>query len=155
LSGAGRADAPGGWEFRNKKEAFDTISIVWTGGRADRKRENKNADRRKRSMGVNAVGFGVPSTDAVNLSGGGGDSRLKALEQKLQKLNQEKEKAVRNHDEEKVKKLEQQIENVKRQIEQLKRKKQKEDKEKKAEEPGEPVQDLPDGPDGSLINRLV
>ena len=64
-------------------------------------------------MGVNAVGAGIPVT--AGSFGGGDDFRIKALEQKLQQLNQEKKKAVQNKDEEKVKKLEEQIENVKRQ----------------------------------------
>ena len=47
-------------------------------------------------MGVDAVGFGAPAVDLSGNVGGGSDSRLKALEQKLQKLTQEKKKAVEN-----------------------------------------------------------
>ena len=41
-------------------------------------------------MGVNGIGFGAPAVDMAGPSGGGGNPRLKALEQKLQQLNQEK-----------------------------------------------------------------
>ncbi len=44
-------------------------------------------------MGVNGIGFGAPAVDMAGPSGGGGNPRLKALEQKLQQLNQEKKKA--------------------------------------------------------------
>ena len=54
-------------------------------------------------MGVNGIGFGAPAVDMAGPSGGGGNPRLKALEQKLQQLNQEKKKAIQNKDEEKVK----------------------------------------------------
>lgn len=91
-------------------------------------------------MGVNAVGNGIPSMNGADFSGGGSDPRLKALEQKLQKLTQEKKRAVRNKDGEKVKQLEQEIENVKKQIEQLKKKKQKEDSEDKDGKAGAPAQ---------------
>ena len=46
-------------------------------------------------MNVNGVGFGTPAVDTGG-SFGGGNPRLKALEQKLQRLNKEKEKAASN-----------------------------------------------------------
>ena len=100
-------------------------------------------------MGVNAVGSGVPSMGGVDFSGGGSDPQLKALEQKLQKLTQEKKQAVRNKDEEKVK-----------QIEQLKKKKQKEDREDRdgtAGGPGVPAQSPApsDGTLGEHVDRLA
>ena len=108
-------------------------------------------------MGVNVVGSGGFSMDAVGFSGGGSDPRLRALEQKLQKLSQEKKKAVQNKDEEKVKRLEQQIEDVKRQIEQLKKKKQKEDRRETISGPEAPSQSpgLTDGFAGAHIDRLA
>ncbi len=52
-------------------------------------------------MGVNSVGFGAPAVDMAG-PGGGSNPRLKALEQKLQQLTQEKKKAEENKDEDKV-----------------------------------------------------
>lgn len=61
--------------------------------------------------------------------------RLKALEQKLEKLKKEKEEAVHNNDGDKKRELEKEIQKVEQQIEQLKRKeKQKKDKQDEKEE---------------------
>ena len=59
-------------------------------------------------MGISGMSFGTPSVDMSNFSGGD-DSRIKSLEQKLQRLNKEKRKAAENNDVEKEKKLEKQI----------------------------------------------
>ena len=70
--------------------------------------------------------------------------RLKALEEKLDRLKKEKEEAVRNHDRDRKRELEHEIRQVERQIEQLKKKekqKQKEDKDMDREK-----EDLPYGP---------
>lgn len=74
------------------------------------------------SSGLQGIGGGSAPSPS------GGDSRLKALEKKLAQLKGEKEKAVRNKDAEKAKKLEEEIRKVEKQIQQLKAKeKQKED----------------------------
>ena len=54
-------------------------------------------------MGINAVGFGSPVTGAEGSYGGGSSQKLRALEQKLQHLEQQKKEAVQNKDGEKVK----------------------------------------------------
>ena len=101
-------------------------------------------------MGANAVGFGASAVDMAGFSGGGSNPRLKALEQKLQQLTQEKKKAEEIKDEDNVRSLEQQIQNVKRQIEQLKKKEEKKDKRPK--EPGIPAGSLSDPPVGACVD---
>ncbi|MEY8336586.1 hypothetical protein AALB16_00935 [Lachnospiraceae bacterium 62-35] len=73
------------------------------------------------SMNVNATGQNPLATGA-DLSNGSTNPRIKALEQKLQQLNNEKKKAVQEHDEEKAQKLEKEIQELRKQIEQLKQK---------------------------------
>ncbi len=108
-------------------------------------------------MGLSGMSFGTPSVDMSNFSGGD-DSRIKSLEQKLQRLNKEKRKAAENNDVEKEKKLEKQIEQVKKQIDQLKRKKQKEKKEPEQQNPQNPENQaqMPDNLlTGANIDMLV
>ncbi len=83
------------------------------------------------SSGLQGIGGGgAPSKS-------GGNSKLEALERKLAQLKGEKEKAVRNKDGEKAKKLEEEIRKVEKQIEQLKAKeKQKKQEQDKAPENG-------------------
>lgn len=85
-------------------------------------------------MSVNPVNM---SPSAVGFGGGaeGGSTRIKALEQKLQKLKEDKQKAVQEKDADKEKKLEKEIQKVEQQIEQLKRKEK--NKQKEGEKSGE------------------
>ena len=106
-------------------------------------------------MGIQAVGFDDLSMDPVHLSGSGGDPQLKTLEQKLQKLHQEKKKAVQNHDEQKVKELEKQIEQVKQKIDQLKNNRRKEDDKEDTKGPGYPSRSPLDGSVGRYIDRFA
>ena len=66
------------------------------------------------SSGLQGIGGGAAPSKS------GGNSRLEALERKLAQLKGEKEKAVRNKDGEKAKKLEEEIRKVEKQIQQLK-----------------------------------
>ena len=83
------------------------------------------------------TGINPMSSGLQGIGGGGGPSpsgtnpKLAALERKLSQLKGEKEKAVRNKDAEKAKKLEEDIRKVEKQFQELKA------KEKEKEEQGE------------------
>lgn len=104
--------------------------------------------------GIPAAGSGVQS---MGMGGGvpsQGNARLKALENKLAQLKDEKQKAVKNKNQDKVKELEKEIQKVEQQIKQLKMKEQKKEQAKKEdEEQQEPGQRAPleDGT-GDLID---
>ena len=83
-------------------------------------------------------GISAAAVSPQNISGSGKSPRLAALEQKLQRLNSEKEKAVRNKDKEKERKLEQEIQAVRQQIQQLKQKEKKEQDKSQPENPASP-----------------
>ena len=87
-------------------------------------------------MSVNGISSESLAAQGIPASSGsfGQNPRLAALERKLQRLNQEKKKAVENKDKEKARKLEQEIQAVKQQIEQLKKK----EKQKKPNGPASP-----------------
>ena len=55
-------------------------------------------------------------------SSNGGNPQIKALEKKIQKLNQEKKEASQNHDSDKVRELEKEIQAAQARLEQLKQK---------------------------------
>ena len=78
-------------------------------------------------MSVNGISSESLAAQGIPASSGSSSQnpRLAALERKLQRLNQEKKKAVENKDKEKARKLEQEIQAVKQQIEQLKKKEKK------------------------------
>ncbi len=79
--------------------------------------------------------------------------RLKALEQKLEKLKKEKEEAVHNNDRDKKRELEKEIQKVEQQIEQLKRKeKQKKEKKEEKEDFSAYGQKIPDSQLGNTID---
>jgi len=103
--------------------------------------------------GMNPISTGIsPQSPAAS-----SDSRLKALEQKLAQLKTEKEKAVRNHNKDKVKELEKEIQKVEQQIEQLKQKEKKKGKEQKKDGDRESAygQMVPDPRLGNLVDRGV
>lgn len=103
-------------------------------------------------MSINGISPELLS--AQNISGSSGSSgqnpRIAALERKLQRLNQEKKKAVENKDQDKARKLEQEIQAVKQQIQELKK---KEEKKKKTDAPENP-DDLAVPNDSALIAGL-
>ena len=78
-------------------------------------------------MSVNGISSESLAAQSIPASSGSSSQnpRLAALERKLQRLNQEKKKAVENKDQEKARKLEQEIQAVKQQMEQLKKKEKK------------------------------
>ena len=78
-------------------------------------------------MSVNGISSESLAAQGIPASSGSSSQnpRLAALERKLQRLNQEKKKAVENKDKEKARKLEQEIQAVKQQIEQLRKRKRK------------------------------
>ncbi len=85
-------------------------------------------------MNINGINpSALPAPANANSPAGGVDPRIMALEQKLQQLTIEKEKAIEAKDEEKAKKIEEQIQEIKKQIAELKRKKSK--KQEKEENP--------------------
>lgn len=91
-------------------------------------------------MNISGIGSGISAAadSPQNIGGSGKSPRLAALEQKLLRLNNEKEKAVRNKDKEKERKLEQEIQAVRQQIQQLKQKEKKEQEKDKPENPISP-----------------
>ena len=90
-------------------------------------------------MNISSVNPSIPSSVSGAQQGGNAEAKICALEQKLQTLNAEKQKAIRNKDEEKEKKLEKQIQEIEKQIQQLK---QQEKAKKKEDAPaGAGVQD--------------
>lgn len=62
----------------------------------------------------------------------GSNSRIRSLEQKLQTLIMEKQKAVQNKDEERRKVLEKQIQEIERQIQQLRHQEENREKQEKS-----------------------
>lgn len=108
-------------------------------------------------MSVNGINPNLSSApvspNAVN--GSGKNPQLAALEQKLQRLTNEKKAAIRNKDKEKEQKLEQEIQAVKQQIEQLKK---KEEKKQEKEEQANPnaSKDLSSPPGlGNAVDRYA
>lgn len=70
-------------------------------------------------MDILAISSGYPST---NTRPAGADAKIKSLEQQLQKLNVERQKAVQRGDEEQKKKIEKQIQEIEKQIQRLRQK---------------------------------
>ena len=110
-------------------------------------------------MSISPVNMSAPAVDLSAASGGGGNARIKALEQKLQKLNEDNEKAVQQKDTEKVKKLEEEIRKVEKQLEQLKKteknKQQEEKAKKEGQEQGNPGQVPEDLLNGKYVDRYA
>ena len=70
-------------------------------------------------MNIPAVGSSnLYSSPKLN-QGTGDDAKIRSLEQKLQKLNAEHQKAVQRKDEEQKNKIEKQIQEIQKQIQQL------------------------------------
>ena len=89
-------------------------------------------------MSINISGIGqTPIASGADLSSGSANPRIKALEQRLQQLNNEKKKAVQEHDEEKVQKLEKEIQELEKQIEQLKQKEKLKKQRSKQDQPAD------------------
>ena len=98
------------------------------------------------SSGASGVSMGAMS---------GENSRLKALEQKLGKLEKEKEKAAKAHNKDKERELEKEIQKVKQQIGQLKAKegkKQEQQEEEEKEEKDRYGQKVPDEVLGNMVD---
>ena len=83
-------------------------------------------------MNINPIGFpsSSPSTGAPTA---GGDSQIKALEQKLSQLNKEMEKAKKAKKLDEIQKLKQQIQKIERQLEELKNRQSNNEKEMEKE----------------------
>ena len=80
-------------------------------------------------MSVNAaISSAFFANGAVPKGAGGDNPQIKALEQKLQRLNKEKKEADQNHDAEKVKELEKEIQAAQQKLERLKQNQQKKQK---------------------------
>lgn len=77
-----------------------------------------------------------------------GADQIKALEQKIQKLNTEKQKAAQKNDKESEKRIEKQIQELKKRLEQLRN----QDQGKQAELPQEKPKDMSRG---KYIDELV
>ena len=63
-------------------------------------------------MDILAISSSYPSTNARPIQSAGADAKIKSLEQQLQKLNVERQKAVRRGDEEQKKKIKDAIKKV-------------------------------------------
>lgn len=88
-------------------------------------------------MDINGISPSIPAANTMGgPQGSGKDPQLSALEQKLNRLTNEKKQAVRNKDKDKERKLEQEIQAVKQQIAQLKQKEKQKEKQKTQEEAG-------------------
>ena len=70
-------------------------------------------------MDIPAVSSGYPSTNTRPNQSAGADAKIKSLEQQLQKLNVERQKAVQRKDEEQKEKIEKKIQEIEKQIQQL------------------------------------
>ncbi len=80
-------------------------------------------------MSVNAaISSAFFANGAVPNGAGGDNPQIKALEQKLQRLNKEKKEADQNHDAEKVKELEKEIQAAQQKLERLKQNQQQKNK---------------------------
>ena len=80
-------------------------------------------------MDIPAVSSGYPSTNTRPNQSAGADAKIKSLEQQLQKLNVERQKAVRRGDEEQKKKIEKQIQEIEKQIQRLRQQEKERTKE--------------------------
>lgn len=80
-------------------------------------------------MDILAISSGYPSTNTRPNQSAGADAKIKSLEQQLQKLNVERQKAVQRGDEEQKKKIEKQIQEIEKQIQQLRQKEKERTKE--------------------------
>ena len=76
-------------------------------------------------MDIPAISSGYPSTNTRPNQSAGADAKIKSLEQQLQKLNIERQKAVQRKDEEQKKKIEKQIQEIEKQIQQLRQQEKK------------------------------
>ncbi len=70
-------------------------------------------------MDVPAINSGYPPTNTRPNQSAGADAKIKSLEQQLQRLNVERQKAVQRKDEEQKKKTEKQIQEIEKQIQRL------------------------------------
>lgn len=80
-------------------------------------------------MDILAISSGYPSTNTRPNQSAGADAKIKSLEQQLQKLNGERQKAVQRGDEEQKKKIEKQIQEIEKQIQWLRQKEKERTKE--------------------------
>ncbi len=89
-------------------------------------------------MGISGIGSNCqPGSVKPDQGGGRGtDAKIQALERELRTLNTEKQKAVRNKDEETERKLEKRIQEIERQIQQLRQKEGDRQEENVSENPG-------------------
>ena len=86
-------------------------------------------------MNIPAISSGYPSTNSRPNQSAGTDAKIKSLEQQLQKLNIERQKAVQRKDEEEKKKIEKQIQEIEKQIQQLRQQEKKRTQETGNDEP--------------------
>ncbi|MCI8660968.1 MAG: hypothetical protein HFG54_12130 [Lachnospiraceae bacterium] len=108
-------------------------------------------------MAINGINPSIPASAGAppNIGGSGKNPQLAALEQKLQRLNNEKEKAIRNKDKEKERKLEQEIQAVKQKIAQLKQKEKKEQEKDNPESSALPNEPFPVSGLGDTVNQYA
>lgn len=76
-------------------------------------------------MDIPAISSGSPSANTRPNQSAGADAKIKSLEQRLQKLNAERQKAVLRKDEEQKKKIGKQIQEIEEQIRQLRQREKK------------------------------
>lgn len=82
-------------------------------------------------MNISSINSGSQPNHSGMHQSVGSNARIRSLEQKLQTLTMEKQKAVQSKDEERKKALEKQIQEIERQIQQLRH--QEEDEKKQGE----------------------
>lgn len=91
-------------------------------------------------MNISGINQSQPAASSQKMPEASDYSEIRALEQKLQTLNTEKQKVVQNDDAESVKKLEKQIQEIKKQIEQLRNREKNQQEERATEKmPGDPI----------------
>ena len=76
-------------------------------------------------MEISSIGTGGLSASPPARQGGGDDARLRSLEQRLQQLSAEREKAVQRGDRKAKEKLERQIRALEKQIQQLRQRQER------------------------------
>lgn len=100
-------------------------------------------------MSISGISQGQPLTPPLKAREGmEGSDQIKALEQKIQKLNTERQKAAQKNDKESEKRIEKQIQELKKRLEQL----QNQGK----DEPSEISQEKPKDPSkGKYVDELI
>lgn len=76
-------------------------------------------------MDIPAISSGGPSTNPQPNQSAGADAKIKSLEQQLQKLNAERQKAIRRKDGKQKEKIEKQIQEIEKQLQQLRQQEKK------------------------------